>query len=100
MPRDMKRILLDRIKTKRAKKRADYLNSPKGLAKETAKGMPEAAKKIGRGVKKSVVDFLGGGEYGEKQNERHKRYLEKALKAKGIDEERKKKLEEMLKRYK
>jgi len=55
-----------------AKRKAEYLASPKGLAKETIKGMPAAAAKIGKGIRGKIRYFLGGGEYGRKQDIRTK----------------------------
>jgi len=51
-----------------AKRKAEYLASPKGLAKETIKGMPASAVKIGKGIREKMRYFLGGGEYGRRQN--------------------------------
>ena len=55
-----------------AKRRAEYLASPKGLARETVKGMPAATVKIGKGIREKIRYFLGGGEYGRRQDIRTK----------------------------
>jgi len=36
--------------TQKAKKRADYLNSPKGLIKGTIKGLPSATMKVAKSI--------------------------------------------------
>ena len=38
----------------RAKQKADYLNSPKGLIEETIKGLPEAGEKVGKTIGKAM----------------------------------------------
>jgi hypothetical protein len=50
------------------------MNSRRGLAKATIKGMPGAVKTIGRKLKR----FAAGGSYGEMMNERYARMLERA----------------------
>ena len=60
-----------------SKRKAEYLASPRGLAKETIKGLPEAAKKVGGAVvggagkvAKAIGYQLKGGKYGEEQGKR------------------------------
>ena len=46
-----------RRRSDRAKKRADYLASPKGLAKETVKGLPSATKKVFGNIFKFITRY-------------------------------------------